>query len=147
MTFPSEPGLIRWRLHLAAPPEAVYGFLAAPAGRARFWAESAEDDNGFIVWRFPNGETARTRLLEQKPPHRFVVEYLGGSTATFELISDGARGTDLTLTDEGVPERWRVEVTTGWVSALLALKAAVDFGVDLRNHDPQRTWEHGFVDN
>jgi hypothetical protein len=38
-------------------------------------------------------------------------------------------------------------VAAGWVSVLLALKAAVDFGVDLRNHDPERTWSTGFVDN
>lgn len=35
----------------------------------------------------------------------------------------------------------------GWVSVLLALKAAVDFSVDLRNHDPGRTWDQGYADN
>jgi hypothetical protein len=29
----------------------------------------------------------------------------------------------------------------------MALKAAADFGVDLRNHDRQRTWEQGYVEN
>jgi hypothetical protein len=29
---------------------------------------------------------------------------------------------------------------------LLALKAAADFGIDLRNHDRQRTWREGYVD-
>jgi hypothetical protein len=29
----------------------------------------------------------------------------------------------------------------------MALKAAADFGVDLRSHDPARTWDQGFVDN
>jgi hypothetical protein len=33
------------------------------------------------------------------------------------------------------------------VSVLLALKAAVDFSVDLRNHDAGRTWCSGYVDN
>jgi predicted nucleic acid-binding Zn ribbon protein len=33
------------------------------------------------------------------------------------------------------------------VSVLMALKAAVDFSVDLRNHDPDRTWDHGYVEN
>lgn len=28
----------------------------------------------------------------------------------------------------------------------MALKAAADFGVDLRNHDPTRTWDQGYVD-
>jgi hypothetical protein len=29
----------------------------------------------------------------------------------------------------------------------MAMKAAVDFGVDLRNHDPERTWFDGFANN
>ncbi|MGH2524809.1 MAG: hypothetical protein ACRDH2_20060 [Anaerolineales bacterium] len=66
---------------------------------------------------------------------------------TVELSEAGAGGTDLTLTDAGVPAADRGEVIAGWVSVLLALKAAVDFGVDLRNHHPQRTWDEGFVDN
>ena len=41
----------------------------------------------------------------------------------------------------------RSEVTAGWVSVLLAMKAAVDYGVDLRNHDETRTWSSGFADN
>ena len=36
-------GTIRWRLHLAAAPAAVYDMLATPAGRRRFWAVSAPD--------------------------------------------------------------------------------------------------------
>ena len=56
--------MIRWRLHLASPPAAVFDLLATDAGRARF-----------------------------------------------------------------------------------ALKAAADFGVDLRNHEAARSWDEGFVDN
>jgi hypothetical protein len=67
------------------------------------------------------------------------VRYYGGSVATFELAGDGAGGTDLRLTDAGVPDEDRTEVIAGWVSVLLALKAAIDIGVDLRNHDPERT--------
>jgi hypothetical protein len=66
---------------------------------------------------------------------------------TFDLADDGAGGTDLTLTDAGVREADYAETHAGWVSVLLALKAAADHGVDLRNHDEQRTWDQGFVDN
>jgi hypothetical protein len=50
-------------------------------------------------------------------------------------------------TDEGLPEEDRTEVTAGWVSVLMSLKASVDFGIDLRNHDPQRTWDEVYVEN
>jgi hypothetical protein len=103
--------------------------------------------DGEIAWRFPIGLARRTRVIENHPPSSFAVEYLGGSVATFALADDGTGGTDLTLTDAGVPEEDRLETTAGWVSMLLALKATVDFATDLRNHDPSRTWDAGFVDN
>ena len=53
-------------------------------------------------------------------------------------------GTDLTLRAEAVgsDEEW-----PGWVSVLLALKAAADYNVDIRNHDIKRTWDQGYCDN
>ena len=69
------------------------------------------------------------------------------SVTTFELADDGRGGTDLTLTDAGVSAEDRTEVIAGWISVLLALKAAVDFDIDLRNHDLNRTWDQGFVEN
>src|SRR5574341_256291 len=147
MTFQSDPALIRWRLHLRSSPSRVYNMVATDEGRARFWAEAAIETNGMIHFRFPNGQEWRGRILERHPTHRFQVEYFGHSVTTFELRDDGAGGTDLTLTDAGVPAGDRTEVIAGWVSVLLALKAAVDFGVDLRNHDLNRTWDQGFVEN
>lgn len=138
---------VKWRLHLEAPPPAVYEMLDTDEGRSRFWAESAAEAGGSIHFRFPNGQSWSGKLLERVALRRFAVEYVGGSVATFELEDDGRGGTDLTLTDEGVPATDRAEVTAGWASVLLALKAAVDFGADLRNHDPARTWDAGFVDN
>jgi hypothetical protein len=75
------------------------------------------------------------------------VLYYGDSIAAFELEEDSQGGTDLTLTDSGVPARHRIEVIAGWVSVLMALKAAVDFGVDLRSHDTERLWDNGYVEN
>ncbi len=142
-----ESDAIRWRVHLHAPPAVVHRMLSTDEGRARFWAEAAIEDNDAIVFTFPNGDVWRGDILEDIPPHRYAVRYYGGCHVTFSLSGDGADGTDLTLTDVGEPAGWRTEVIAGWVSVLLALKAAVDFGVDLRNHNPGRTWDEGFADN
>ena len=147
MGFQDDPGLICWKLHLHAPAQKVHQMLSTNEGRARFWAESAVEAGGYIDFRFPNGQTWRAKTLDNHPPDRYVIDYIGGSTTTFELSEDAAGGTDLTLTDVGVPLADRAEVIAGWVSVLLALKAAVDFVVDVRNHDAQRTWDDGFVDN
>lgn len=147
MSFQNDRDLIQWRLHLSSSPEIVYEMLGTDEGRARFWAESAVETDGVIAFKFPNELSWRGKLIEKNPPERLVVEYFGGSITTFELVDDGAGGTDLTLSDAGVPAEDRTEVIAGWVSVLMALKAAVDFDVDLRNHDPQRTWDQGFVEN
>lgn len=147
MPFQDDPNAIRWRLHLHSSVEEVYAALASDEGRAAFWAESAVEREGIIHFVFPNGATWQGRILEAVPPHRFAVEYCGGSVARFILAADGAGGTELTLNDTGVPDAYRSEVIAGWVSVLLALKAAVDCGVDLRNHDPKRSWEQGYAEN
>jgi uncharacterized protein YndB with AHSA1/START domain len=147
MTHGDDTPPIEWRLRLAASPATIHRMLATDDGRTRFWAESAVERDGAITFVFPDGQTWRGAILANEPPHRFAVVYFGGSTTTFELSDDGAGGTDLRLTDTGVAPADRLETTAGWVSVLLALKAAVDFGVDLRNHDPHRTWAQGFADN
>jgi hypothetical protein len=60
---------------------------------------------------------------------------------------DGHRGTDLSLLATGVDASIHMEMVAGWVSVLMALKAAVDHGVGLRNHDPSRSSTNGYADN
>jgi uncharacterized protein YndB with AHSA1/START domain len=147
MTFQPDPDVIIWRLHLRSAPAAVYELLATDEGRARFWAEEAMEHDGTIDFVFPGGQRWRGPILAREAGCRFSVVYYGGSITTFTLEDDGAGGSDLTLEDAGVPVEHRAEVTAGWVSVLLALKAAVDFGIDLRNHDPARSWEQGYAEN
>lgn len=146
MTFQSEPGIIRWRLHLRSPPAHVYDALATDKGRATFWAESTDETDGVVVFAFPGHSPVSSRVLKRQPPTLFEIEYFG-SIVTFTLAEDASGGTDLLLVAKGVPEAEYWEVVTGWVSVLLAMKAAVDHGIDLRNHDPTRSWNAGYADN
>lgn len=145
MPFQLDGRAIRWRLHLRSPPEAVYEVLATDEGRASFWAEASEERDGIVRLRFVNGMATRGRVLEAEPPRRFALVYFG-STVVFDLEPDGTGGTDLTLTNSGFDPGEREEILAGWLNVLLPLKAWVDFGVDLRTHDPTRTWERGYVD-
>jgi len=147
MAIQNIQDIIRWKLHLKSSPQEVHKLLSTNQGRASFWAESAVEQDGVIHFMFPNQAEWRGKILENEPAKRFKVEYYGGSITTFELSPDGSGGTDLTLTDQGVPAEDRTEVIAGWVSVLMALKASLDFGVDLRNHDSRRTWDEGFVEN
>jgi uncharacterized protein YndB with AHSA1/START domain len=137
---------IVWRLHVPTPPERVFDALATDDGRASFWAESAVEHEGLVDFMFSNGMRLQGRILERTRPTRFSVEYFGGPVH-FDLASDGAGGTDIVLIHEGVPEWEWVDTSAGWISVLMALKAAIGFDVDLRNHDPTRCWDGGYVDN
>lgn len=138
-------GPIRWRMHIDAPPERVFTALDTDEGRAAFWAESAIETRGQIEFRFIDGSTYRSRVLERHPPRVLAIDYFGGP-ARFELSSDGVGGTDLLLTHEGVGIAEWNEVHAGWLNVLFPLKAHVVHGVDLRNHDPTRSWQEGYAD-
>lgn len=146
MPLDRASGEIRWRIHLASSPESVYDALGTAEGRSRFWAETAIEVDGVIQFRFPNGLKWDGEILERNRPDLFTVNYFG-NRVTFRLSDDGAGGTDLLLTDTGGDDDDRDETHAGWVSVLMTLKAAVDHGVDLRNHDPERTWDDGYADN
>lgn len=138
-------GPIRWRLHLPVPPSQVWAALDDAAARAAYWAESAEERDGAIDFRFAGGATCRARLLERVPPSLWSIEYFG-SPVRFELADDGAGGTDLLLVHDGVPSEDWIETHAGWLNVLFPLKAWLLHGVDLRSHDPRRSWVQGFAD-
>ncbi len=136
---------IRWKLHVPVSPARVYEALNTNDGRASFWAESAVERDGTIHFEFINGMSYTSRIIGREPDTSFSIEYFG-AVATFDLEGDGKGGTDLTLTHTGVdPADW-YEVRAGWLNVLFPLKAFVAFSVDLRNHDPERSWDKGYVD-
>ena len=131
-------------MYIPVPPERVYGALDSDAGRASFWAEAAIERDGVIDFHFINGERYTSRILERQAPHRWSIEYFGG-VVTFTLAGNNGH-TDVLLTHEGVAAHEWAEIHAGWLNVLFPLKAWLTYGVDLRNHDPQRTWERGYGD-
>ena len=145
--FQPERGVLRWRVHFRSAPEAVYSALNSAEGREQYWSESSQEADGVIHFRVPGGLASRGRVIQRIPGRRFATEYFGW-TVEFELQPDASgSGTELSMTCRNMPEKDRMEIAAGWVSVLMAMKAAVDFGVDLRNHDESRTWWQGYVDN
>ncbi len=137
--------LIVWRVHLRSTPDIVYKMLSTDEGRAKFWASKSAEKNEIVEFTFPDGLKLSSRIIDNRPSSRFAVEYFGGSIVTFELENDQRDGTDLTITAKKVKSY--DEELSGWISVLLALKAATDFSIDIRNHDVNRTWDQGYCDN
>ena len=143
--IPATAKTVRWRLHCRSSPEAMFELLTTDAGRERFWAERSVSDGESFLLLFPDGSEEQCRILRKEPPSSILFRYFG-SEVEIALEPDGSGGTDLTLTNSGVREEDYEEVHAGWLSVLLPLKAAADFGIDLRNHDPSRTWRELYVD-
>ena len=137
---------IYWKLHLKTEPKVIFDFLATSDGRAKFWSEQANEENGLIHFVFPNGQTYDSSILKIVPNTEFHIDYFN-SLVKFKLKACENGGTDLSLINEGVAEREFSEVNAGWVSVLMNLKAVADFHCDLRNHNPIKTWDQGYVDN
>jgi uncharacterized protein YndB with AHSA1/START domain len=132
-------------MHLPVSPQRVYDALNSDEGRASFWAETAIERDGHIEFRFSGGYSCRSPILERVPGRLFAIDYIGGPV-TFELSPDGRAGTELFLVHRNIgSDEWN-EVHAGWLNVLFPLKAWLVYGVDLRNHDPSRSWGHGYAD-
>jgi len=137
---------ILWRLHTASPPERIWELLTTDSGRERFWAETSRSEGrDRFTLGFSMGVEGECRVIEAAAPSVFAFTYFG-TEVRIELAPDGAGGTDLTLTNSGVPEDEYEDMLPGWLNVLLPLKAAADFGIDVRNHDPARSWRERYVD-
>ena len=85
------------------------------------------------------------RILGRKENEHFSIDYFD-APVRFDLAPDGWGGTDLTLVHSNIaPDQFHI-LHAGWISVLMALKAAADHGIDLRNHDPARSWSQGYAD-
>lgn len=140
---PGNP--IQWKMHFPLEPNTIFKALNTDKGRASFWAESAIEQDGIVEFIFANGYVHRGKILERVPAELWAVDYFGGPV-TFKLSADGKGGTDLLMTHSGVPQDNWYEVHAGWLNVLFPMKAWLVYGVDLRNHDPSRSWDQGYAD-
>jgi uncharacterized protein YndB with AHSA1/START domain len=138
--------IINWKIHCRSDIDKVFSFFTSDEGRRKFWAESAVQNNDTIHFMFPNGQEYKSLIKEIRPPNEFAIDYFS-SDVTFLLQETDDAGTDLQVINSGVKDEEFYEVQAGWISVLLALKAAVDFNIDLRNHDKTKTWDQQYVDN
>lgn len=146
MAYQEKKNTIEWKVHFASPIEKVYEYLITDNGRSKYWAEETKEEDGFVEFSILNYPKYKSRIIEKKPPVLFRLEYFG-TDVTFELTETENNETDLYLRALTPNENIKNEMAAGWISVLMAMKGAVDFGIDLRNHHPERVRENGYLDN
>ena len=137
---------IKWKLHLKSPIVKVFDILSTDNGRKKFWAESAIEKDGYIQFKFSNGDSYKSKALNSQSPNLYEIDYFS-TNVLFRLKETKTNGTDLMLLNTNIPSSEYSDTKAGWVSVLLALKCAVDFGIDIRNHNVSKTWNQLYVDN
>lgn len=133
-----------WRIHCVRPPHEVFEALTDPEQQQRYWCERATATASGYRFEFIDGTVADCEIVGRRTGEWLILRYFQSRVEI--RLEAAASGTDLTLTATDIPGPDWLEVYAGWINVLLPLKAWVDFGIDLRNHDPARTWRERFVD-
>jgi uncharacterized protein YndB with AHSA1/START domain len=134
-----------WRLSLASPPEKVFTLLDTDEGRERFWAQRSRATQEGFELEFTGGLRERVTVLHREPPKSMRILYFGAE-ANLSLTPLAAGGCDFEVSCRCDDTQEWMEFFPGWVSWLLVLKGAADFGIDLRNRSLERTWNERYVD-
>jgi hypothetical protein len=137
---------IIWKICLNSAPSEIFEKLTTDQGRERFWCEKSVEENGHVVFYFPNGVEYRGKVYQKIQNKIFKLDYFD-SSVSFDIKSNEDGTTDLWLSNTEVDENEYSEILAGWVSVLMNLKAVCDYQVDLRNHDKNKTWDNGYADN
>ena len=146
MSFQKKENIIEWKVHFKSPIEKVFEFLNTDKGRSKFWAEETKEEADFIEFKILNYPPYKAQIIEKISNKRLRLDYFG-TDVTFDLTQSDYLGTDLYLKAITPNQETKFEMTAGWVSVLMAMKAAVDFGIELRKHNSERSWENGYLDN
>jgi hypothetical protein len=134
------------KIYLKTTPENLFQKLTTDDEREKFWAERSVETEGKISFTFPNGMIEHARIIRSIPDRIFEIEYFG-SRVLFEIIPHHENECSLLLKNDRIPAGEFCEHYAGWVSVLMAFKAYVIFGADLRNHAPDLTWDQQYIDN
>ena len=95
---------IRESVKLASGRDRVWQALTTPNGLAAWWAERAEIepmDGGILRLHFSNRRILDSKVIMCRAPEYLAFVYFGGTRAAFELATNPAGGTIVTVTDSG----------------------------------------------
>ncbi|MDX9856548.1 MAG: SRPBCC domain-containing protein [candidate division Zixibacteria bacterium] len=144
------------RIEIAAPAQRVFRAWTHAADLSAWFAEKAESEpekGGRLYLEFIGGDKADLRFVQLRKPG--LVSFTFGPavdlvTVRIKSIKNGCI-CELEQTGMKTGPKDRVHThmgcKTGWVFFLTSLKAYLEHGIDLRSHNPRRTYNQSYVNS
>jgi uncharacterized protein YndB with AHSA1/START domain len=145
-------------LHIAidAPPEKVFQAWTDDKVVIKWFTVKAEMEpkkKGRIIWEWLGGDKLETKNIDFVPPKKFVFPFGSkGEQVAVTIVPDGNGSVcELRQTKMKTDSKSRISMhmgcKQGWTFFLTNLKSYLEHGVDLRSHDPSRSYNQNFVNS
>ncbi|MEW5794736.1 MAG: SRPBCC domain-containing protein [Candidatus Zixiibacteriota bacterium] len=144
------------KIEIQASPERVFKAWTEPKTIVKWFVVKAEMEprrNGRLQWEWLAGDKLDARIIDIKKPGKFVFPFGSKGEKVAVTIRKQRRGSlvELHQYDMKASPRDRVQMhlgcREGWAFFLSNLKAFLEHGVDLRSHDPAKSYRQGFVNS
>ena len=144
------------RIEIAAPPEKVYRAWTDGDFLAQWFSVRAAVEpkkGGRVYFEWLGGDKLETRVLQARKPSLFRFPFGSHGEEVEVKIRQVPGGSVCELQQTNMKTTPRMKVAmhmgckTGWVFFLTNLKAFLEHGVDLRSHDPQKSYNQNYLNS
>lgn len=144
------------KIEIRATPERVFKAWTSEKEIVKWFVSEAilqPKKGGRFFMKFVTGVSGDETILSIKKNHSFSFSFGPDGEAVEVTVKKTKKGTDCILHQYGMKEtpqakvNWHMGCRNGWVFFLTNLKAYLEKKIDLRSHDPKKTYLQGYVNS
>lgn len=146
----------RLKIEIAAKPEKVFRAWTDDRIVPRWFCVKAEIEpkkKGRLYFEWLGGDKLETRIIDIKKNRLFLFPFGPKGEKVKLTIIPLKKGSGLELHQYDMKttpkDRWAMHkgCETGWTFFLANLKAYLEHGIDLRSHDPKKSYRQGYINS
>jgi len=144
------------RIEIKASPEKVFRAWTDDKIITRWFPIRAVIEprkNGRLYFEWMTGDKLETKVVAVRRPNRLVFPFGSNNEEVAVTIRKVPGGSLCELhqygmkTDPGSRVTMHLGCQVGWTFFLANLKAYLEHGIDLRGHDPRRSYRQGYINS
>jgi uncharacterized protein YndB with AHSA1/START domain len=144
------------RIEIKAPPSKVFKSWTDAAEIVRWFTVKAVIEprkGGRLYFEWLAGDKLDTRIVRIRKPSLLVFPFGGGKEEVSVKIRKSGRVSLVELHQYGMKTTPTQKVSmhlgcqVGWTFFLANLKAWLEHGIDLRSHNPKKSYKQGYIDS